>query len=127
MSFQRIAVIVVVAMAVICMTFNLPSLNTGDTPEPGPETPEPTAPVEPTAAGSAEPPVEPEEAAEPPVEPGAAEPLVPDIHAHRGGKVLLASGNSCDDIQCQVWLNTCSVCAFLTVVDCSIFHLRGFG
>jgi hypothetical protein len=51
------------------MTFNLPSLNTGDTPEP-------TAPVEPTTAGSAEPPVEPEEAAEPLVEPGAAEPRV---------------------------------------------------
>ena len=76
MSF-RIAVIVVVAMAVICiMTFNLPSLNPGDTPESEPETPEPTAPVKPTTAGSAEPPVEPEEAAEPLVEPGAAEPRV---------------------------------------------------
>src|ERR1700735_966064 len=54
MSF-RIAIIVVVAMGVICMmTFNFPSL-TGDTPDPEPETPEPTAPVEPTTAGSAEP------------------------------------------------------------------------
>ena len=76
MSF-RIAVIAVVAMAIIYITV-IPSLNMGDTPEPDPETsepsaaetPEPTTPVEPT-----EPPVEPEEA-EHLVEPGAAEPPV---------------------------------------------------